>query len=372
VFILALLAVSALAGASNAGFGSPAPAKPAAPAEGKTSDDWHADTDITATETSYHSANRLDDGQQYQLQEGEEFVGSETTVTDGVAGVWRNTTENKLEMKDGNLVNTTYTRRTWVDSHRKVQKVRKIIHTPVTIASVYEVVKAFSEEYGSPLSALEFQLFNTIAVTEGNHFHMRYAVRQIKRVELPATIRKLIKIFSVPLCEDDIAAWVNEIDQNCNDAKYKVFPLDTTNVEIHRENKWLIRTEVLMATCGQEKNAGFQLFAWAAHKEGAYRAGQYSVENSHTVDGLVTRWLYANMRSMIDCERTNVAQCDNEESSTLSEFSLTRTERVHVAGGDRWQEHANGGAGATMESESTNEPNQAMSDKGVWNRNSKP
>jgi len=358
VFILALLAVSALA---NEAF---------ARKEGKTSDDWHAATDIKSTETTTSQQSRIDNDPAYQLQEGEEFIGSETTVTDGIAGIWRNTTENKLEMKDGDLVNTTYTRRTWVDSHRKIQKVRKIIHTPVTISSVYEVVKAFSEEYGSPLSALEFELFNTIAITEGNHFHMKYLVRQVKRVDLPATLRKLIKIFSVGLCEDDIAGWIYQIDQNCAADKFKVFPLDTSNVEVHRENKWLVRTEVLMATCGQEKNAGFQLFAWAAYKEGAYRPGQYSVENSHTVDGLVTRWLYANMRSMIDCERNNVAQCDNEETSTLREFTLSRTERIHAAQDDKWQEHADGADGSSLSaSESTNEPNQALSDKGVWNRN---
>lgn len=358
VFIFALLAVTALAGNANPNAGW-----------GKTSDDWHHDTDIVTNETSSTEKNRIDNDPAYQLQEGEEFVGSETTVTDGIAGIWRNTTENKLEMKDGNLVNTTYTRRTWVDSHRKVQKVRKIIHTPVTIASVYEVVKAFSEEYGSPLSALEFELFNTIAITEGNHFHMKYLVRQVKRVDLPATLRKLIKIFSVPLCEDDIANWVYQIDQNCAADKFKVFPLDTTDAEVHRENKWLIRTEILMATCGQEKNAGFQLFAWAAYKEGAYRPGQYSVENSHTVDGLVTRWIYANMRSMIDCERDNPAQCDNEES-TLREFTLSRTQRLHAGEGDKWQEHADGANGSSLSaSESTNEPNPALSDKAVWNRN---
>ena len=136
----------------------------------------------------------------YKLKEGEQFVGSELTVTDGVAGVWRNTTESKLEVVDGKLVNTIYSRKQWVDSHRKIQKVRKVFHTNIQIASVFDVIKQYSA--GAALSDLEFELFNAIAVTEGNHFHMKYAVRSIKREQLSATLRKYnIKIKIEKFCQ---------------------------------------------------------------------------------------------------------------------------------------------------------------------------
>lgn len=311
----------------------------------------------------------LETKEPYQLQEGEEFDGSEFTVTVGANGLVRTSTEHKLDIKDGQLIDTTYARRSWIDPHLKVQKVKKIIITPVTLSSVYEVVKAYSEEYGKPLSDLEFQLFNTIAITEGNHFHINYIVRQIKRSQLSFTLRKMIRMFSIPLTEDDIAGWIHEIDQNCTE-KYKVFPLDTSSAEIHRKNKWLVRTEVLMATCGQPGNVGFQLFAWAAYKEGAYKPAQYSVENSETVDSLITRWLYANMRSMIDCERDDSKEiCKNEESSTLSEFSISDKNIPHVNEGDQWKEHGNsdGIFNSPDPSEEVKKPNPDLSDKPVWN-----
>lgn len=267
------------------------------------------------------------------------------------------------------MYNTTYTRRAWINPHRKVQRVRKIIHSPVIISNVYEVVKAFSEEYGRPLSDLEFELFNTIAMTEGNHFHMNYAAKQVKREDMAFTLRQMIKMFSVPLSEDDIAGWIYEIDQNCPD-KFKVFPLDTESSEVHRKNKWLTRTEVFIATCGQQNNAGFQLFAWAAYKEGAYKAGQYSRANSQTADALITRWLYSNMRAMIDCERDDAgAVCLNEESSTLSEYPIAANSRVHVGDKDQWQEHANEDATIwNRPAPQPPKPNLSLSDKPIWNK----
>lgn len=329
--------------------------------------------DGTTSEGSKHQEGNLEpinaSDEPYQLQEGEEFVGEEFTVTVGPNGLLRTSNENKMEIKDGELINTAYTRRSWIDPHLKVQRVRKIIHSSVKIDSVYEVVKAFSEEYGKPLSEIEFELFNSIAITEGNHFHMNYIARQIKSSELSSTLRKMAKMFSVPLSEDDLAGWAYEIAQNCSE-KYKVLPLDTAATELHKLDKWRVRSEVLVATCGQPRNAGFQLFAWAAYKEGAYKPGQYSVQNSETVDSLITRWLYANMRSMVDCERDDSdLVCSNEESSTISEYSITDTPVPHARPGDKWQEHGSSGNCPQGVVEKSNKPNLALSDKVVWNRN---
>jgi hypothetical protein len=340
--------------------------------EGKTEDDWHHDTDVDTFEhtdtaqihTREDSVNPAD----IPLEEGE-FLGSEYTTTDGIAGVETTNTDVKSgKTWDGKAYHSTTHRSLWKDSHIKVQKIRKIIHTKVPIQSVYTVVKAFSAEYGKPLSAIEFELFNAIAITEGNHFHMKYLVRQVKKDQLSNTLRRMMKIFSVPVGEGDIAAWEHEIAEKCSEDKHKTFPIETSSVEVHRQDKWLIRSEILMATCGHANNAGFQLFAWAAYKEGAYKVGQFSDANSQTVDGLVTRWLYTNMGNMVDCEKNVAEECTNEESSTLKEYSLSETAALHVSGDDKWQEHANGNPEGTFGSEaSAGEPNKDLSNKPVWN-----
>lgn len=355
VFILALLAFSVIA------------------EEGVTSDDWHEDTDVEIFESADHEHHRNDDSKTYTLKEGEEFYGSESTVTDGMAALWTNTTESRLEMVDGKLVNVTVIREHRIDKHRKIQKIKAVVHSKVKIDSVLEVVRSFGTEYGHDLSPVELQLFNTIATTHGNEFHMQYIIRQIEHKDLDKTLRKIAKLFSVQLDEDDFAHWANLIAHNCPN-KYHVFALNTTDVEINRPDLWTVKTEVLMATCGGENNVGYQLFGWSASKTGSYQRNQYSAENGETIDKLMTRWLYGNMRAMVDCDKSEmVTECELSETETLSQFepSETSTPPVHVNPGDEWQEHADGGEGSSFtpyEKTPPTIPEESNPDVVIWEK----
>lgn len=331
IFILALLALSVFAD------------------EGITSDDWHEDTDVQIFEGETHETNREDDGSNIVLKDNEVLVGSETTLTDGMPGLWQNTTETRLEMQDGKLVNISIIREHRIDKHRKVQKIKTIVHNKVKIDNVLEVVRSFGQEYGQELSSIELQLFNTIATTHGNEFQMQYAIKQIYSSDLDKTLRKISKMFTVQLDEDDYSDWVDAITNNCTD-KFLVFPLNTTAVEVNRPDLWAVKTEVLMITCGSENNVGYQLFAWAASKTGSYQRSQYSAENGETVDKLMTRWLYANMNAMVDCKKDVVPsnECVDSETDTLSEFSTSESNlksNLHVSPNAKWVEHADGAEG---------------------------
>jgi len=354
VFILALLALSVFA------------------AEGVTSDDWNEDTDVQIFESVDRENHRDDKGQQYKLKDNEQLYGSEETVTDGMPALWQNTTETRLEMQEGKLVNISIIREHRIDKHRKVQKIKTIMHNKYKIDNVLEVVRNFGAEYGKELSALELQLFNTIATTHGNDFEMQYAIKQIKKDELDKTLRKVAKMFTVHLDEDDFSYWSDMITNKCTD-KYQVFALDTSKVEINRPDLWTIKTEVLMATCGSPENVGYQIFAWAASKSGSYQRNQYSGENGETIDKLVTRWLYANMHSMVDCKRDVLASaCVDSETCTLSEFSTSDTKeetKLHVSSEDQWVEHADGDKGEVghpVKQENKELPEETNPDNQMW------
>lgn len=248
-----------------------------------------------------------------------DVVLEEYTRTDGQGPEWDSTTENRLEMRDGKLVNVTVTKKQKVDKHTKVQKVKRIIHSQYKISDALSIVKAYGQEVGQPLTKLELELFNTIGITNGNKFSMQYDVQQIKLDELRDTLRHLSKIFSVKLDEDDIQDWANQIETQCPEG-YLAFPLDTTDLDNHRPDHWEVRTELLIVTCGNEDKTpvhGYQLFAWAAQKEGTFRKGQYSEPNAKTLQDLMRRWLFTNMQSMVDCSKDEVA------CAVISEYSAT-------------------------------------------------
>ena len=182
-------------------------------------------------------------------------------------------------------------------------------------------------------------------------------------------MRNFAKLYSSPLSEDDFASWENEIDQNCNQDKHKFFVLKTAPYEVQGKKKWVVKTEVLAATCGQPHNVGFQIFGWAAWKDGSYKAGQYSEANGITVSKMVKRWMFANMNSMVDCQRESLSECANFEDSELRESSLEEKVKIHVSSNDRWVEHANGelSASALRVKEESHSLDEAKSDKKVWN-----
>jgi hypothetical protein len=328
IFIVALLAMSVFAD------------------EGVTSDDWHEDTDVQIFEGETHETNREDPGSKIVLKPNEVLVGPEVTVTDGLPPVWQNTTETRLEMKDGKLVNITIIREHRIDKHRKIQTIKTIIHNKVKIDNVLEVVRSFGQEYGQELSTIELELFNTIAITQGNDFQIQYATKQIYSSDLDKTLRKISKLFTVQLDEDDYSNWVDLITNNCTN-KYQVFALNTSAVEVNRPDLWTVKTEVLLATCGSENNIGYQLFAWAASKTGSYHRNQYSAENGKTVHKLMTRWLYANMNAMVDCKKSVFPsnECADSETGALTEFSTSDSDpksKLHASPEDKWIEHADG------------------------------
>lgn len=278
VLVLGLLALNVLAG-------------------GSTKDDWHEDTDIQRVSFSDKTHERLEDSIWSGRREGDILVGSERTVTDGEAPVWVNTTETKLEMRDGKLVQVTVNRRHKVDKHKHIQKVHRFIHKNYTIADIHPVIVAFGAEFGKPLSELELELFNTLAVTDGNEFEMKYDVELARPDTLKRTLRSISSLFSVKLDEDDIADYSHMIAHSCPDG-YLAFNLDTTPVEKHNRECWTLKTDLLLVTCGNEDKRpvkGYQMFAWSASKSGFYRHNMYSPENAATLKSLVTRWLYNNM-----------------------------------------------------------------------------
>lgn len=289
IFLVALLALSV--------FANPKEATKSA----STHDDWNEKTDIQHREKSSSRSWRTEDPS-YKLHANESFVGKEREVTDGKAAVWKNVTEHVLRIINGSIVNTTETRRVKVDTHRKIQRIRTILHTKHRITNVILVVKSFAAAYGKALSPVEFKQINTIITTDDNDFKMDYEIKQIRKANLDVTIRQLAKkMFTVSITEADFAHWENLIVKNCSN-HYQVMALDTSSVEVHRPDLWTVKTEVLMATCGDASSPGYQLFAWAASKSGAYHKGQYSVSNSIVVDQLITRWLYSNMAAMVDCK----------------------------------------------------------------------
>ena len=286
IFLLALLALSVFAVSARL------------PSENSTStsDDWDEKTDIQHQE---HSSSRSwrTEAESYKLQANEYFEGSEREVTDGQAAIWTNVTEHVLRVVDGKIVNTTETRRVRVDSHKKIQKIKTIIRTQHKISDILVVVRAFAAVYGQALSAVEFKLLNTIIMTDANEIKFDYEIKQIWKNELRAELRELAKLFTVALTEQDFAHWEYLIARNCSQF-HQVIALDTSSVEVHRPDSWVVKAEVLFATCGDHTSPGYQLFAWAASKSGSYHRNQYSVANSVTVDALVTRWLYSNMACM--------------------------------------------------------------------------
>jgi hypothetical protein len=195
---------------------------------------------------------------------------------------------------------------------------------------------------------------------------MKYAIRQIKKEDLLETLKKMSKVFSAPPKDDEISAWVHEITENCPD-KYKVFPINTADQEVQRPTKWVVKTEVLMATCGPDQR-GYQLFTWSAWKDGQYRAHQFSNANAKTVDGLITRWLYTNMNTMVDCQREDT-ECTIDERSVLEEYDIDMQPRLHIGSEDKWKEHKNeDGEGGKPAIGDKKEINLDNSDKPLWNK----
>ena len=337
IFLIALLALNVLA-AANAPAAKPAivigskpaakpavvpAAKPAVkPADKKagsietsTRDDWSEKTDIQHREKSSSKSWRTE-STSYKLRANESFVGSEYEKTDGKAAVWKNVTEHVLRIVNGSIVNTTETRRVKIDTHRKIQRVRTIIHTKHRIRNVIEVVKSFSDAYGKALSAAEFKLINTIITTDDNKFKMDYKIEQIRKVQLESALKQIARIFTLPISEADFDHWEYLISKDCG-KHYQVIAPDTSSVEVHRSDLWIVKTEVIMATCGNASSPGYQIFGWSASKSGAYHKGQYSVANSKKVDELVTRWLYSNMSAMINCKNVHVTESSSSAHKVI-------------------------------------------------------
>lgn len=268
-------------------------------------------------------------------------VVKEDTVTDGMTGLWQPVRENKMEIQDGKLVNVVIVRNRKFENYRNVEQIKTIMHKLYQIDNVLEVVRNFGAEYGKPLSNLELSLFNTIALTHGGDFQMQYIIQQVKKADLGSVLRKTSKMFSVKLGEDDIALWWHQIVNSCTE-KYQVFELHTSAVEVNRPDLWTFKTEVLMATCGGEDNAGFQIFAWSASKSGAYKAIQYSPENGETLRKLVIRWLYDNMHSMIDCQKGVATLCEITDSASLSQFEISDSKNdvtPHATNSELWNKN---------------------------------
>ena len=293
-----------------------------------TQDDWHEKTDIVHKEGSVHSSHHRTEEASYKAKANETILG-EYEVTDGVNATWETRTEHKLEVVDGKIVNTTYTRKYRTDHHKKIQKVKTIMHTKHRISNVIEVVKAFGAEYGKSLSSLEFKLLNAIIMTDENKFEMNYKIKQIKKAQLADALKRITSIFTVQVSDNDLLYWENMIVKNCSN-HYQVMALDTSKVEVHRPDLWIVKTEVLMVTCGDASSPGYQLFAWSSSKTGAYHKGQYSIANSLKVDELITRWLYGNMYSMTNCKGPVIPGSESSISSNHGGVGGKSTWREHV------------------------------------------
>jgi hypothetical protein len=265
---------------------------------GRTSDDWHEATDIVRERTTTTKRQQiLEDS--YQLKCGEDLLDC-VEKTDGIAPVMDTCVEYVNEvMPDGRIVNKTITRKVCVNKSLKIKKVRKYWTKKYNLTSVSSIIAGFTKKFATELSDSELALFNSIAITDGNEFESEYNYVQVKEKDLEPVLRKVLKVFKTPLCEDDIRHLMYELKECKDEAIVKI--LDTKPIEVHTSDSWKVCFEVFFATCGKNIPA-VQMFAWSGCKSGAFHKNLCNPKNSKIVDQIITRWLARQIYLLFTCK----------------------------------------------------------------------
>lgn len=287
-----------------------------------TKDDWNEKTDVKR-ERQVEQTKKVDYEPSYQAGKDEVVLKcwEETDKIDPVT-----TTCVEVEstiLPDGRLVNRTITRQVTINHSIKVKEIKKFWTKKYNLLSVTSLIAGFTKKYAQELTDNELALFNSIAVTDGNEFESNYNYVQAEEKYLDVVLRKVLKVFKTPLCEDDIKYLLNEIKECKKEAVVRL--LDTRSIEVDREDSWTVCLEVFFATCGKEIPA-VQLFAWSGCKSGAYHKGLCSKPNRATVDTIITKWLARQIYLLFTCKDVPVKKPCIEETTKKREETRTHTE----------------------------------------------
>lgn len=325
-----LLSLALLAIVIGSAFAGAPPAPEVVPGDGgimeadwgkETHDDWHEKTDVVRERTST-SNRKVDYEKSYQLGKNEELLKC-WEETDGVKPITKTVTEivNTI-LPDGRLSNKTITRQVTINHSLKVKQVKKFWTTKYNLKSVTSLIAGFTKKYAQELSDAELALFNSIALTDNNQFESKYNYVQVKECFLEPVLRKVLKVFRTPLCEDDIKYLASEIRECKNEAIVRI--LDTRSIEVDREDAWTVCLEVFFATCGKDIPA-VQLFTWSGCKSGAYQKGLCSKPNRGTIDAIITKWLARQIYLLFTCKDVPVKRPCIEETTKKREHSHSHT-----------------------------------------------
>jgi hypothetical protein len=265
---------------------------------GSTKDDFHEATDVVRTKESTTKQSRVYEDS-YRLKPGEDLLDC-IEKTDGIAPVMDTCTDYVNEcLPDGRIVNKTITRKVCVNKSLKIKKVRKYWTKKYNLASVTSIIAGFTKKFAPELSDAELALFNSIAITDANEFQSDYNYVQVKEKDLEPVLRKVLKVFKTPLCEDDVRHLQHELKECKEEAIVKI--LDTKPIEVDTEDAWTVCFEVFFATCGKNVPA-VQMFAWSGCKSGAYHKRLCNPNNRAIVDKIITKWLARQIYLLFTCK----------------------------------------------------------------------
>jgi hypothetical protein len=235
----------------------------------------------------------------YKLQEGE-LLETEYQINSTVPFETKTFTTFETYIDDkGNVrdreVNTTVN----IYESKKVKRIKRFWSRRDKLDSVKYLALVMSDEFGSALNKRELELFNSIAITDGNEFESRYNYLQTPHETMDEVIRKALSIYKTHLPEPEVVKLIERVKRCDDNAISEVIVSD--DAEVHAEKAWTVVSQIFLATCKKELPF-VQVLTWYGKKSGSYKPGKFSVDNSKLVDVYITRFLLQQVGLMFSCK----------------------------------------------------------------------